>query len=733
MSGAGHLLLPGPHRDPRAPRAAAFLLAAALLAPGTAAGAGPLIVGKDGVPRRWGTAAPVQINLDRGPLGGIADPRALARHAVEQWNGVATSRLRIEIGDNLASDVENFATESQLDDFITRNDGTNPMIFDSDGSLFELMFGTSSGVVGIAGPALVGARGTIVKGFAIFNGAGATSRDVEVFKAAITHELGHLLNLDHAQVNGLAFYADCGAGGVRAPGFSGTPSIDDVETMFPILVNAFASPHPMATLHADDRAAISTLYPAASFDQLGTIAGSVVDFDGVTPLQGVNVVARDVEAPFTEAISAVTGALVTVDSTLPAAARGEYEIRGLTPGTRYHVYIEEVADCFTQGSRLGPLDPPADLDPARNAAFLEFWNGDNEAASNPPDSPEEAEAIVTGTGDTVPGVRFIWNGVKPRLAAIEPASGLYSAPRPVTLRGTNLLGALSARLSGDRVVPLNNVQALASDRVAAVVPAGSFPGVYNVIVTTPRGSSEGLGQPVSFEVTEPPPLVSRTNPGSIANNVVQQVSVLGANLLGAESAVLTREGSVFADLDVVLVTSASVIEVLVPAGMAPGDYQVLVTNSAGESPPSVTPLRVTELEPILSGEVVPPAASNSGARRVRIRGTNLAGTSLVELLLDGVAVDVDVVSTSLDEVVVLVPARLEPGDYTLRVTNSEGTTTGPSTFTIRRGDGGGGGCSGVALPAAPGQGDFPVLLALLAAGIVVRRILRDRRIRPRAA
>src|SRR5687768_5050061 len=107
---------------------------------------GPLLIGKDGVARRWNTASPVVLNLDQGSLGGIQNPDSLLTHARDQWNAVPTSRLRLSIGEDLPINIENF---DQFDEWTSKNDGRNPMIYDSDGSIFDELFGPGNAVIGV--------------------------------------------------------------------------------------------------------------------------------------------------------------------------------------------------------------------------------------------------------------------------------------------------------------------------------------------------------------------------------------------------------------------------------------------------------------------------------------------------------------------------------------------------------------------------------------------------------
>ena len=555
-----------------------------LFLPGWAAAGGPLVV-QDGNPLRWRTTSPVVLNVDLGDLGEFTQLEAvdLVQFALDQWNGVSTASVALSIGDPLPADIEDL-DETGFTDLVTTSDGTNPVILDSTGAIFADIFGAQNSIIGIAAPTLgnspAGTR--IIKGFAMLNGETATAARLEVFKAAMVHELGHFLNLDHAQVNGLRR-------GVTIPSFPGTPSALDVATMFPFLVASNDTPHPMATLHQDDKATLSALYPTPSFvTGTATITGVILDVDTVTFLQGVNVIARNVADPFVDAVSYVSGQLESSppSPSSPLSRRGEFALRGLTPNATYRVYIEEVSSNFTGGSGVGPVDPPLDLDPSDPAAFLEFYNGVNEGPLNPPDDPLAAEDLQTNAGQSVSGVDIIHNGSDPVVSAVDPDSGSYLSSQGITVSGANFLDTVGILLSGPEPTGLSPFVELDPATLTTEVPAGVTPGVYDVIVTTGHGESSPGG--AAYTVTEPAPTVTGTDPVTFENNQSQQVTIFGTNLLGAQSARLGATGLPDVDLALLQVNSASSIVVEAPPGILAGIYGVFVTNTAAESAEGTT-------------------------------------------------------------------------------------------------------------------------------------------------
>jgi hypothetical protein len=178
-------------------------------------------------------------------------------------------------------------------------------------------------------------------------------------KAVMIHEFGHMIGLDHSQINLNCLTSYC------APG---SDDLEGLPTMFPVLINADA----MSTPATDDIAAISALYPESTFPtSTGRITGHVLFSDGQTPAQGFNVIARKTDNPLAIAVSCVSGFLYTADVGNPIypwpgsdfgsrdqTLIGYYVLPGLPPGD-YTVEVEAIHNSepipFVLGSGLGPI------------------------------------------------------------------------------------------------------------------------------------------------------------------------------------------------------------------------------------------------------------------------------------------------------------------------------------------------------------------------------------------
>jgi hypothetical protein len=276
-----------------------------------------------------------------------------------------------------------------------------------------------------------------------FQDGSRTSSNLELtadeFDEAITHEIGHFLGLDHSQINLdllLEFASPC-----DEDRLAGLP------LMFPFAFCQARKTAGLSILSPDDLAWISTLYPNAStINSYGTISGTIFFADGVSQVQGANVIARLVDDPNTPedesrrvAVSVVSGYLFTgnpgqsVTASLPAAGEnntngdasgsrkpsliGYYEL-SVPPGT-YTVEVESVFEVFVAGSGVGPLNPPA-----RMPGDPEFWNKDESAF----DYSLQRDPIPVQAGDHISETDIILNWQLPRFDQYEDSSALFDAP-----------------------------------------------------------------------------------------------------------------------------------------------------------------------------------------------------------------------------------------------------------------------------------------------------------------
>ena len=343
-------------------------IAAALVGAVSGARAGaPLIVDPvSGKPWVYPPGVVVPVFHDRGDYAVVVDwanypatksfdnaiGAGQVRKGLEEWSAVPTSAFRAEVkGDFSRLGLPDIDGSNASLVIGAPNGGGIQVVFDADGSVFTEFFGVGPNVLGISTPEFGDeATGYILESWTVLNGQAISADDLGAahYQGVVTHELGHAIGLAHTQTNGAAYFYGQFTGEQVGPQSCATLpyatnlTSADVETMYPYSDPSPYSDEGIAQGHVhttDDRAALSDLYPGRGWPRAhGTISGRVLDVDGKTPLTGVNVIARNLDDPFADATSALSGQWTQGQF----GPDGAFVLHGLRPGGRYVVYLDAV-------------------------------------------------------------------------------------------------------------------------------------------------------------------------------------------------------------------------------------------------------------------------------------------------------------------------------------------------------------------------------------------------------
>ena len=280
---------------------------------------GPLNV-CSGTPIKYPGAGTVTLNYDQGNLGSRTNAQAgaLVTDSVSLWTNVTTSTVSLLRGTDLPVDVTTANYTRYLDNY---SDGLNPIIYDTDGSITDALFGVNAknGILGFAGSAWTSSGGICQysEGEGVINGYLSISDTT--LKVVLAHEVGHLVGLDHTQID-------------NSQGLT----TSNYPLMYPIAYR------PIFSLHEDEISAITDLYPEPSQSSVfGQLSGTFTQTSG-TPILGANL----------WAIETSTKKVYSVVSDYRVQATGAFKM--LVPSGTYTLHAEAVKTQFTGGSRVGP-------------------------------------------------------------------------------------------------------------------------------------------------------------------------------------------------------------------------------------------------------------------------------------------------------------------------------------------------------------------------------------------
>lgn len=348
----------------------------------------------------------IQYTLDSGPLSTTdsgatvishANGAALVQQALSAWQNVPTSLISYNnagaIPGVAGGDVKTVADFNT----VTAACGAgqqSPVIFDSDGTITAALTGdpTVIGFTSICDPDLTSghilAAEVVING-KVVDGASGTQVPQDIFEQVLTQLFGTFSGLDHSQVNVDVLNEtqdQCNA-----------QEVAGLPVMFPMeqCQARLTSNPPLPALAPDDIAWISELYPVsapapqgktATNTAYGHVTGHVYFSDGATPVQGVNVIARDASSPAASlgnAVSAVSGVFftgnlgqnVTCTDTSGTGCNppssfgshdpnliGTYTIPVPIPmggnSAKFTVSVESINSAFSGTTGINPLNPP---------------------------------------------------------------------------------------------------------------------------------------------------------------------------------------------------------------------------------------------------------------------------------------------------------------------------------------------------------------------------------------
>lgn len=252
-------------------------------------------------------------------------------------------------------------------------------------------------------------------------------------------------------------------------------------------------------------------------------------------------------------------------------------------------------------------------------------------------------------------------GAPPQITAVTPAAGPATGGTALSITGKNFAAGSTVRVGGRTAT---NITVVSPTQITASTPDGTE-GTVNVVVESPNGQTNIAQNAFTYQATVP---------------VITDVT---PSVLPADPAPFEIKGYDFAAAATVLVgdtpaTGVSVgpkkITASTPTGLAPGVYDVTVTNAEGFSSVMRDAIRI--LPDLTLTSVTPSAGSLAGGVEVTLTGTGFTKGSTVTIGGNPATI-LDQTGTQITAVT---PANPNQGSVNITVTD---TATPPQQASLQ--------------------------------------------------
>src|SRR3989339_762058 len=285
----------------------------------------------------------------------------------------------------------------------------------------------------------------------------------------------------------------------------------------------------------------------------------------------------------------------------------------------------------------------------------------------------------------------------PAVTVLDPSFGGDTGNTTISIQGTGFWGGVlsstvtSIKLDDVGTTALTGYSVVSNILITgAVVPPGlPVANTYNVIVTTAGGSSVTtastaytvLGGPTVTDISAV--TGSNLNPVTITitgTNFIDQAGVLSIRFDDVGGTNFTKPGSG--------ITSTEIPGAIIPAGVAIGSYNVIVTTTTGSNLTSTKKFGVTTDVPTVSGVTPSGSFNNTAAKTLTVTGTGFHGgtgaSTVTAVSVNGTALTLpgagSITSTEIPGVIM--PAGIGIGTYSILVFATGGSGTGTDLITI---------------------------------------------------